>query len=238
MKEEKLFEMLEDIDEKYISEATEKNGKNWRTIRVIAACFVLFISVGFVIVYIKKNLFGTSYKVIATEIGKAKIQYGATMPAIIYSDADKIIMYDYVGIWVYDFGKKELVGFCDFRPLNMTQIQGYPCVLVEAIENGKYVKFYMSDGSQNYIYDVENDSYEKISDFADYSNENCVLKDVTDVKSLSEYSETYEIADDMYVSYTLDISNKKDTDDILYGDIYIIVEISGQTYKYRPFLSE
>lgn len=66
------------------------------------------------------------------------------MPTIIYADENSVIMYDYIGIWVYDLKKEELTGFCDFRPINMTQIQGHPCVFVEATEDGKYVKFYVS----------------------------------------------------------------------------------------------
>lgn len=46
-----------------------------------------------------------AYKVIASEVGKEYMQLGATMPQILYCNDKKIIMYDYIGIWVYDFSK-------------------------------------------------------------------------------------------------------------------------------------
>ena len=95
----------------------------------------------------------------AEEIGKENLHFGATMPQIINVTDEKVIMYDYIGIWVYDMEKQELVGFCDFRPINMTQIQGSPCVFVQATSDGKFVKFYMSDETVNSLYDCINIVY-------------------------------------------------------------------------------
>lgn len=240
MKGDRLFEVIGDIDEQYIAEARQEihNKKRGRkAIAILAACLGLLVSV---LLYLKisgNKLFDTSLTALAEEVGKEEIHIGATMPSIIYVDNAKVIMYDYVGIWVYDYEKERLAGFCDFRPINMTRIQGYPCVLVEATDDGKYVKFCMSDGSENYIYDVEKDTCKKVTDYNSYSTHNYELQDITEEHSLSEYSPTYRVSDEINVSYFLALSNKKNGDAICYGDIVIIVEKEDGIHKYRPFMN-
>ncbi|MDE6025994.1 MAG: hypothetical protein K2G45_11130 [Lachnospiraceae bacterium] len=241
MKGDKLFEVMGDIDEQYIVEARQESHNKKRgqkTIAILVACFGLIVAVLFYIKISGNRLFDTSLTALAEEVGKEEIHMGATMPSIIYVNNQKVIMYDYVGIWVYNYEKEKLAGFCDFRPINMTQIQGYPRVLVEITDDGKYVKFYMSDGSKNYIYDVEKDTCKKVTDYNGYSTYNYELQDITEEYSLSEYSPTYRASDAVNVSYFLDLSNKKDGDAVCYGDIVIIVEKEDGIHKYRPFMSE
>lgn len=168
MNAEKIFDVMENIDEQYIIEAHQKNviknkKKTIRKIVVFAACFSLIISITAVVgIGIKRN---STCTVSAAEIGKEEVQLEATMPSIIYYDQDKVIMYDYIGIWVYNLKKEKLVGFCDFRPIDMTQIQGYPCVFVEASSDGRYVRFYKSDDSVKFLYNVEKDTYKEVKSY-------------------------------------------------------------------------
>lgn len=109
MNAEKIFDVMENIDEQYIIEAHQKNviknkKKTIRKIVVFAACFSLIISITAVVgIGIKRN---STCTVSAAEIGKEEVQLEATMPSIIYYDQDKVIMYDYIGIWVYNLKRK------------------------------------------------------------------------------------------------------------------------------------
>lgn len=238
MKKEELYEIIENIDEKIIDEAdnysTKTNQVFWIKYASIAAVFLLAIcgvTFGSRLGTLD-NRIETSLQVQAAEIGKEYMHFGATMPQIINVYDGRVIMYDYIGLWVYDIKNKELVGFCDFRPINMTKIQGNPCVFVETTLEGDYIRFYMNDGSIKYLYDVKKNAYKKVQEydpsisFASYMN---LSKD----KQLSDYSETYILEDGTYISYTLDI--KDETRELRYGDLIIVAEKNGVSHMYRPF---
>ena len=229
MNAEKIFDVMENIDEQYIIEAHQKNviknkKKTIRKIVVFAACFSLIISITAVVgIGIKRN---STCTVSAAEIGKEEVQLEATMPSIIY---------DYIGIWVYNLKKEKLVGFCDFRPIDMTQIQGYPCVFVEASSDGRYVRFYKSDDSVKFLYNVEKDTYKEVKSYDKKLKWTFSLKDVTTQYSISDYSETYEVAKKEYLSYSLDISPDSN-EAVRYKDLVIVVEKNGQKTEYKPFV--
>ncbi len=239
MKKEELYETIENIDERFISEAESYSGKRTSWIRYvsIAACFLLVI-LGATFgsrLFTSDDRSKVSLQVQAAEIGKEYMQFGATMPQIINVHDDKVIMYDYIGLWVYDIKNKELVGFCDFRPINMTQTQGDPCVFVEATPEGDYVRFYMNDGSIKYLYDVKKDTYKEVAEY-DSNMKFTMSMNLSEDKQLSNYSETYILEDGTYISYTLDI-NDEDME-IKYGDLIIVTEKDGISHMYRPFSSD
>lgn len=239
MNEEKLFEAIGEIDDKYIEEArSEGKIKRKRLPMALVACFILLIVGATLCTYILINDNTESLnKAYAAEIGKETIHLGAAMPRIIYFDDEKVIMYDYIGIWVFNFKEEQLAGFCDFRPINMTQIQGYPCVFVETSLDGKYVRFYMSDDSRKYLYDVERDSYEKVDSYDNRFEWGMELNDVSAEHSISEHSSTYQVSENEFISYVLDTS--ANPDNILkYKDLVIIKEVNGQKVEFRPFTED
>lgn len=261
MNKEELFDVLNEIDGEYISEAgkeiLKKHTKKWIAWTAAAACFCLVIGAGIGIgmknhdrtgIHVetgddteakgdagtgKKDLGVLPLTVSAAELGKEDLLFGATMPAIIYADEKSVIMYDYIGIWVYSLEKRELTGFCDFRPINMTQIQGEPCVFVEAASDGAYVKFFMSDESIKYIYDVGKNSYEQVDNYDEYPEETYRMENVTDEKSLSVCSETDKLGESRYIAYRLDIEDNNAP--ARYGDIVLIIEDQGEVEEYRVF---
>lgn len=230
-----IFEILSDIDDRYIIEARRgKKHMNVKKIISMAACMALIITAFSISsLWVQKDNMTTSLQVVAAEIGKESIQFGATMPKIINVTNGNVIMYDYVGIWVYDINQEELVGFCDFRPINMTGIQGDPCVFVDATEDGKYVRFYMSDGSANFLYDVEKNKYKKVNDYDDIFNKVATMI-VSDSMQISGYSQTYELNDGSYISYILDTGDG--IDELRYGDLVIVIDKDGVRKEYRPFV--
>ena len=231
MKEENLLEVMEGIREDYIAEARTGNPKKRsKKLFPLVACMVfLFVVAAFVMPHVQK---GSSYKAVAAEKGKEEIQLGATMPSILYYGADQVIMYDYIGIWVYDLKQEQLIGFCDFRPLQMTQIQGNPCVFVDASTDGKYVRFYKSDESIKYLYDVKKDSYKEVDDYDKTLSWEFTLEDVTETHRLSDHSETYKIGTDSYLSYKLE---PEGDETIRYKDLILVLEKAGKKTTYRPF---
>lgn len=234
MNNEEMFEFLADIEEAYVAEAKRNNSAKssiWRYLSVAAALVLVIGGIAVAQLLFHGGNAGLSMKAIAAEIGKEYIQFGATMPHFVSVNGDQVIMYDYVGIWVYDLKQEELVGFCDFRPIDMTQVQGYPCVFVEATADGKYVKFYLSDGSVHYLYDVGKNSYEKV----DRYDENLLIsypKRAENIQ-LSSFAETYEMTDGGYISYVLDPGEGQEQ--LCYGDLIIVVEKNGVRKEYRPF---
>lgn len=105
----------------------------------------------------------------------------------------------------------------------MTQIQGYPCVFVEASSDGRYVRFYKSDDSVKFLYNVEKDTYKEVKSYDKKLKWTFSLKDVTTQYSISDYSETYEVAKKEYLSYSLDISPDSN-EAVRYKDLVIVVE--------------
>lgn len=237
--EEDPFEILTDLDERFIVEAGTWKGRK-RALRGIkwvaaAACLILAASVGAYLIFQAQEDDRNSYKAIAAETGKEAIQLGATMPTILYCDEKKAIMYDYIGIWVYDFDRERLAGFCDFRPIEMTRIQGYPYVIVEASADGEYVRFYMSDESKKYLYNVKEDSYCEVADYDGTFDQISNMRDISKERSLSNDSQTYAIADGVYVSYILDLEKENKNEPVTYGDLVILKEENEKVSEYRPF---
>ena len=117
----------------------------------------------------------------------------------------------------------------------MTQIQGYPCVFVEASSDGRYVRFYKSDDSVKFLYNVEKDTYKEVKSYDKKLKWTFSLKDVTTQYSISDYSETYEVAKKEYLSYSSDISPDSN-EAVRYKDLVIVVEKNGQKTEYKPFV--
>ena len=161
MRGQSLLEAMDYVEERYVAEAEQPKKHHGRG-GIIAACLCLLACCVFLL---PETGGRTVISVEAAELSQAELQLGATAPSFLYADQNRIILYDYIGIWVYDRQARGVIGFCDFRPLNMTQIQGEPCVFAEATEDGQYVKFYWSDGSGCYLYSVKDDRYEKVKSY-------------------------------------------------------------------------
>ena len=215
----------------------EKKKNRIRRLRTMAACIALVCVVGAGVMLLHarqgENAVRQPLSVSAAELGEAEMPFGATMPSIIYAKGNLVIMYDYIGIWTYDLQAQKLTGFCDFRPIDMTQIQGDPCVFVEATKDGRYVKFYMNDDSVKYLYDVEKNEYKKVDAYHEKMAELSRLTDVTDEHRLTDYAETYVMDDGRYISYDLDFSGSGEV--LKYRALQLVVEQDGETMRYPVF---
>lgn len=236
-----LLNRMDVIDAKYVEEANEipakKGNRNKWFLLVACICLVSICSIIFY--QILKPSDGDSHKspltVSAAELGKAEIQFGATMPRFLYADADRVVMYDYIGIWEYDLKEEMLTGFCDFRPIGMTQIQGYPCVLVEISKDGNEVRFYLSDDTKKYLYDLSINEYQEVDDYDPSDHDSFQMKDVTEEKLLSDYSKTYQMEDGRYISYILDWEYTGEDNPPRYGDIRLVIEEDGELEYHTIF---
>lgn len=240
-----LYRCITNIDSKYIEEAEQtmdqksNRGSNtgWNKYVLPVASVLLILICATALFTIRKpfdkNLSKKPLSVSAAELREKEIQLGATMPDFLYADSDRVVMYDYAGIWEYNLNKKRLSGFCDFRPIGMTRIQGDPYVVVEMSADGTKVRFYWSDGTKKYLYDVSGNECFQVEDY-DTSWENLFqMKDVTAEKSLSKYSRTYQMENGGYISYVLDGEYEEGVPK--YGDIRLIVEEDGETEYYAVF---
>lgn len=234
MNNESMFELLSDLDEQYIEEAGGSMGKNRGMLRFIAVAASFLVLLGGL--FLRENgsrskITGVSLHALAAEIGQESVLLGAAMPQILNVTDGNVIMYDYIGIWVYDTNEQELKGFCDFKKLNMTRTQGDPCVLVGASQDGKRVKFYWTDGSANYLYDVSKNDYRNVEQYdeEDWSFNFRLAED----KKLSNCCETYILEDGTYIAYDFDYGDG--SEELKYGDLLIVMEKDGVRTTYRPF---
>lgn len=276
MKPIETFKEMGKIDERYINEADEdrekqisnqKNDDNaalnqekdsekplkgtkkrrlftWAS---LAAAIAVILIVGFIMPYVDNSKHTAALHTKAAEISKASLNFGATMPTIINVTDGRVIMYDYIGIWVYDINKEKLAGFCDLQELGMTQIQGDPCVIVESSADGKYVRFYWmtnesgdnpDDTLPMYVYDTYKDEYKAVKNFDGYDfNTKSELSESSD-ESLSSWCPTYELSDGSYITYILKLNDESDIVGAKYGDVYIVTEKDGKKMEYKVFDGE
>lgn len=276
MKPIETFKEMGKIDERYINEADEdrekqisnqKNDDNaalnqekdsekplkgtkkrrlftWAS---LAAAIAVILIVGFIMPYVDNSKHTAALHTKAAEISKASLNFGATMPTIINVTDGRVIMYDYIGIWVYDINKEKLEGFCDLQELGMTQIQGDPCVIVESSADGKYVRFYWmtnesgddpDDTLPMYVYDTYKDEYKTVKNFDGYDfNTKSELSESSD-ESLSSWCPTYELSDGSYITYILKLNDESDIVGAKYGDVYIVTEKDGKKMEYKVFDGE
>lgn len=236
-----LYRCITNIDSKYIEEAEQavdqKNNREWKQ-RILPVAGVLLLFICAITFWKLIQPFDTAstkrpLSVSAAELAKAEIHFDATMPSFLYADTDRVVMYDYVGIWEYDLNKKRLSGFCDFRPIGMTQIQGETYVAVEMSANGKEVRFYVSDGTKKYLYDVSRNECFEVEDYEASEGDQFRMEDVTAEKSLSEYSGTYQMEDGRYIAYVLDGEYEGGVPK--YGDIRLVIEGDGEREEYVVF---
>ena len=86
----------------------------------------------------------------------------------------------------------------------MIQIQGYSNITVEISADGNEIRFYMSDGTKKYLYDVSRNECFVVEDYVTSRDDCFQIKDVSTEKSLSDYGKTYQMEDGRYISYVLD----------------------------------
>lgn len=218
MRGQSLLEAMDYVAERYVAEAEQpkRHRGKWG---IVAACLCLLACGVFLL---PKTGGRAVISVEAAELSQAELQLGATAPSFLYADQSRIIMYDYIGIWVYDRQAKGITGFCDFRPLNMTQIQGEPCVFAEATENGQYAKFYWSDGSECYLYSVQDDRYEKVKNYDTSVKKSFIMPYAeSSEESLSDYAPTCYTKEGQRISYTFTFD---DSEPLRYGDMVLLIE--------------
>ena len=215
MRGEKLLEAMDFVEERYVTEAEQpkRHRGKWG---IVAACLCLLACGVFLL---PKSGGRAVISAEAAELKQAELQLGATAPGFLYADQSRVIMYDYIGIWVYDRQAGGVTGFCDFRPLHMTQIQGEPCVFAEATEDGQYVKFYWSDGSGAYLYSVAANDYEKVDAYIEAEEKSYRMRFAEE--SLSDYAPTCYTREGRRISYTFVFA---EGEPLRYGDMRLLIE--------------
>lgn len=221
MNGQQLLDAMEFIDDKYVS-ASETPRRKKHTKRWFPAVAAAVLMLCFLLLQGGESA-GLTAK--AAEVSEQEMMFGATVPRFLYADGDIVIMYDYIGIWAYSIKKDCLTGFCGFCERGMTQIQGDPCVLVEATNDGKYVKFYWNDGhGSRYLYDVRRDSVREVTDYGALADDVCCLPYAEN--SLSDYAETRMTKDGSAISYTFDFPEDRM---LCYGDLRLVISVGQKT---------
>lgn len=237
-----LTDMLTDIDDRYIEEAenfridnVKNNRRRFSFFKVSGMIAAVALCVFMIIIGLKRNGGLEPLSASAQELGMEEYMIGASLPVVIYGDDEIVIMYDFRGIYVYDLSGEKLIGFADFRPIDMTVIQGDNPTFVEVTSDGKYVKFYNNESRFLYLVQtntVKNvDNYDDLRDSFTYSNVSTVMYD--DEHSLSTDYVTYELKD-CYVSIVLEFEPGEE-ETIRYNNLHLIRESDDEIKKYVIF---
>ncbi len=234
--------LITDIKDDYIKETdTYTKKKTAAPLLIQAACAVLCIGlIGLLYNDIQNSTKNDALllTVSAKELGMEEYVFGVSLPEIVYSDEEKVIIYDFRGIYVYSYTSQELIGFSDFRPINMTLIQGSNPTRVEVSADGRYVKFYNNDFK--YLYDVTLNKTEQIEAYADidkhFNSYNIEALPFGDTNSLTENQITYIGADGALVSVDLDYDFGDENSDVLrYKNLVILKQTCNEIKEYRLF---
>ena len=242
MSEALLIDVMGQIDDKYIDEAETGYHSTYKmgyTAAVIAACLVLVA--GGMFLYQKMGETGirrNELSVSAAELGMEEYLFGITLPEIVYADSEIAIVYDYRGIYVYSFLEEELVGFADFRPVDMTCINGEYATIVEASNDGRYVRAYsmpaIDHPQRSFLYDVAKNEFTEVTAYDDAEFKRYVPDDVTSKESVTDYGLTYRLEDDTLIGVALEV--KEDPDYLYrYKDLHIIRQKDNDVKKYYIF---
>ncbi len=234
MKTEKLFETIADINEDYIAGAYKKTTKNFFWIRCAAACLCLVFIVFFVILQFGKSGTEITLSAQAKELGKEEYQFGVALPKIIYSDSNRVIFYDFRGIYVYSFATEKLVGYVDFRKLEMDKIQGDNPTFLSVTKDGCYVHFY--NNSKKYIYEVEENSYNEVAAYEDdiENQYQITVINIGEDNSVSDEQITYIGEDGSYLAVEIDRDNLENATP-KYKNMYILRKKGEISQKYYVF---
>lgn len=233
-----VLDAMEYIDTKIIDEAEEYKGirKKGKLLKWIAVAACLCVVIGGVMAlrlpYDNAGI-GT-IAVQAKELGLEEYQFGVALPEIIYSDNNKAILYDYRGIYVYNYIGEKLVGFVDFRRIGMDQIQGDNPTVLDVSTDGKFVRFY--NNSKKYLYKVEENDYVEVDSYDDNIEVLQPMKYLYfgEENAISEHQITYIGEDGAYLAVEIDLANHEN-EIPKYKNLYILRKDGDTLHKYYMF---
>lgn len=231
-----LINLVNEIKDEYIIEADENyHNRRYKKKIFIAAAVVLTVVIGASCMGIFRNKTDKHcLSVSAEELGMEEYTFGVDLPRVIYADDEKLIMYDYRGIYVYSIKKSELIGYADFRPIEMTLIQGDNPTFVEASLDGTYVRFYNIE--KKYLYIVDDDKIEEVDEYGN-NDKLFYVEQISyeDANSLSDNFPTYKLDDKSYLSVVIEHDDNSDDNIIRYRDLRIIKKYGGEIKRYMVF---
>lgn len=222
---------LEEADE-YVCKSSSRYSRisMWK-IACAILMFLVVILIGWKGIHTANKVAPLS--VSAETLGNAEYVFGVSLPQIVYSDEKKLILYDYRGIYVYDYEAECLIGFADFNSRDMSYIQGSNPTLVEVSEDGKRVRFY--NQQKKYIFHTiknqvkEVDEYKKANEtFAEYRIE--IVE-----TSIEQGQTTYRGKDDSQVAIALDYDSVDEPDELKYHHLLVKKQKDGKEKIYRLF---
>ncbi len=184
----------------------------------------------------------------------AQYKLDGTLPQICYADADTVIFYDDMGVFVYSMEKECISGYASYEGTNFGSTQGECATVVEVSADGKYVYGYNNYG-EYYYYDVEADDFQTREplDISQMTPDPRILLGIVKPLDLSqvtlwegkpyegEVKETetlrclssrslYETGDQNYCYLGLEL-----LDAVTYEALRIVLVEDGNMQIYRPF---
>ncbi|MGN0514792.1 MAG: hypothetical protein ACI4GD_10970 [Lachnospiraceae bacterium] len=242
MNEIKYAIALNNISEIYIEEADiffvkRKEAKRYAWTLKVACLIAFFFGIMFILQKISLySNYSDILSIQAYELGNEEYQLGVSLHEIIYADENKVILYDFRGIYVYSFNKEKMIGYADFRNINMDIIQGDNPTFVKVFEDGEIIIFYNNE--HKYIFDVkennvrEVNSYEELDESKEYHIDSIILGEEN---SISDNQITYVGTDGAFLTVEIDYNEITGDEPVKYKNIFIIRVKDGTKSHYRLF---
>lgn len=233
---------LTDIKEEYINEAETWSPhvkhhiiSQWLKIAIIFICIGIAGVVLTMLIPARNEIYPLS--VSAKELGLEEYPLDIGLPHVIYGDDDKIVMYDSRGVFVYDISQQKLVGFADFIPIDMTQIQGDEPTFVEITTNGEYVKIYNKE--RRFLYDVSTNKMDEVENYAEidqsFERYDIITLLIDDSRSLTPRYTTYLGNNNSLIAVVLDYNFETGDGIIRYKDLRLIRKADDEITEYNIF---
>lgn len=245
MKVPELAKALNELEDDLILAAEEykpaqhkRKPFRWTKWKTAAACLVVAgLVLGAVAAGQPSAPLSQPLTVSAAQLGQEEYLFGVSLPEIVYADSEMAILYDFRGIYVYNFHEKRLVGYSDFRTRDMTLIQGSNPTCVSVSEDGQLVKFY-NDEKKFIYYPKKNETvpvkdYEEIeAGFTEYRIRSLPYGDENGIEGCEITCIDRENA---AVAVLLDYDHVDESGELKYKNLHIVRVADSERIEYAVF---
>lgn len=199
-----------------------------KTIYIVVASGLLLVVLFGSFLYKKIGLNNVDSKELARLASyKSTLNFDDTMPKIGYVGKGQLVVYDNMGVYVYDLSSSDLTDYVDFEKNHFKGLQGDDATFIHVSKDGRYIQ--LSDNEKQLQYDLKTKQQKNQLDKKESWNPKTEPMGV-------ETAEYYSVSDVYYIGEgeTCFLAiNKNVTPN--YGALLCVVSNSGAEKEYSLF---
>lgn len=125
-----------------------------KTIYIVVASGLLLVVLFGSFLYKKIGLNNVDSKELARLASyKSTLNFDDTMPKIGYVGKGQLVVYDNMGVYVYDLSSSDLTDYVDFEKNHFKGLQGDDATFIHVLKDGRYIQ--LSDNEKQLQYDLK-----------------------------------------------------------------------------------